>query len=114
MGEFYISKTNPSKDYADRYRNCNILTDVETGETLLSTREIQDTYATSSDIYHRIDSHELNRLDKLAYEYYKNPSMWWVIAEANNIFDPFSDIPSGTLLRIPSVTNLYGNNGVLL
>lgn len=114
MSEYYLEKVNPSKDYSDRYKNCKILTDVNTGEVLLSTREIKDTYATAKDTYHRVESHELNRLDILAQMYYQNPSMWWVIAEANNIFDPFEELIPGTLLRIPSTTTLYGNKGVLL
>lgn len=114
MSEFYESKMNTSKVYSDRYRNCKILTDKETGEVLLSTREIKDIFETPTDTYHRIESHELNRLDLLAYKYYQNPLLWWVIAQANNIFDPFSEISVGTLIRIPSIESLYGNNGILL
>lgn len=40
------------------------------------------------------------RLDQLAARYYGDPSLWRVIAAANNIADP-SAIPAGTLLRIP-------------
>lgn len=114
MSEFYVEKLNTSRDYSDRYKNCKVLTDLATGEVLLSTREIRDAYASSKDTYHRIQDHELNRLDILAQKYYQNPSMWWVIAEANNIFDPFAEILPGTLLRIPSITYLYGNDGRLL
>lgn len=114
MAEFYESKLNNSRDRADRYRNCSILKDNETGESILSTREIPDIYTSSEDIYHRVESNENHRLDLIAYKHYKNPNLWWVIAQANNIFDPFQDLEVGTLLRIPNITRLYGNNGILL
>jgi hypothetical protein len=43
------------------------------------------------------------RLDTLAYKYYKAPSFWWVIAEYNPEIKDFTNIPSGTILRIPNV-----------
>jgi len=43
-----------------------------------------------------------DRLDSIAKEYLGDASLWWVIADANNIHDaPFS-LPDGTVLRIPS------------
>jgi len=42
-----------------------------------------------------------DRLDTLANQFYDNPSLWWIIASANNIHDaPFS-LPDGTVLRLP-------------
>lgn len=112
--EFYTEKRNPSKTSEDRYKNCTILEDADTGISILSTREIQDIPVTSDDTYHRVRSHESSRLDIIAHTYYKNPLLWWVIAQANNIHDPFTAIAPGTLLRIPSIYSLYGNNGILL
>jgi len=42
------------------------------------------------------------RLDQLATKYYKNPLYWWLIAEFNSSVD-LTNIPAGTILRIPSV-----------
>lgn len=43
------------------------------------------------------------RLDQLAYKYYKRPGLWWLIMDHNpEIKNPFSITP-GTLLRIPRV-----------
>ena len=42
-----------------------------------------------------------DRLDTLAYEYYEDPSLWWIIAAANNIHDAPLGFPEGTVLRIP-------------
>ena len=113
-GSFYNEIRNNSRDNTDRYRSCKLLEDKETGEVLLSTREIVDIPVKSDDIYHRVKSHETSRLDVLAHKYYKNPLLWWVIAQANNITDPMKLLNPGDILRIPSIESLYGTNGILL
>lgn len=40
------------------------------------------------------------RLDTLAARYYGDEELWWVIAMANRIADPFALTP-GTRLRVP-------------
>jgi hypothetical protein len=42
-----------------------------------------------------------DRLDTLAYEYYEDASLWWIIAAANNIHDAPMGLKDGTILRIP-------------
>ena len=44
------------------------------------------------------------RLDTLAHQYYGDPGMWWVIAQANNITRGTIFVPPGTQLRIPQDT----------
>ena len=47
-----------------------------------------------------------DRYDILASQYYKDSSLWWIIASANNSFNG-SLIPlAGTQLRIPADKNL--------
>jgi len=53
-----------------------------------------------------------DRLDLLAYQYYKDATLWWVIAMANNNITKGALYPTpGTQLRIPTdlnaVLNLY-------
>jgi hypothetical protein len=55
---------------------------------------------TDNDIY--IITEQGDRLDILANKYYKNPSMWWIIASANNINDANFFVQPGTQLRIPA------------
>ena len=104
-----------SKDVrrSNRYRKCLILKDLETGDTLLSTRCIPTITETPQDTVHTVKYNEVCRLDLLAYNYYNNALLWWVIAEANNIVDPFIEIKEGTQLRIPSIEGLYAEGGVL-
>lgn len=42
-----------------------------------------------------------DRLDTLAYQYYNDSSLWWIIASANNIHDAVFGFEDGTILRIP-------------
>jgi len=53
------------------------------------------------DIY--IITQDGDRLDLLANTYYKDSSLWWYIAKANNL--KVMNIPTGTSLRIPGSTN---------
>ena len=53
-----------------------------------------------------------DRLDNLAYSYYRDSTLWWVISMANNNVTKGSLFPEpGTQLRIPtnvnSVVSLY-------
>ena len=43
------------------------------------------------------------RLDQIAYKYYKKAALWWLIPEFNPELDDFTNIPAGTKLRIPNV-----------
>lgn len=56
-----------------------------------------------NDIY--IYSKVGDRLDNLAYKYYEDQSLWWVIAKANNIGKGSWLVEPGLLLRIPSVSS---------
>lgn len=57
----------------------------------------------ASDVY--IYARRGDRLDNLAYRYYNDQSLWWVIAKANNIGKGTWSVEPGALLRIPSITS---------
>lgn len=114
MEEFYDEIKQKNRDASDRYKNCAILKDKDTGEVLISTRDIESIPKNVLDIYHTITIDEEFRLDILADRYYNNPLMWWVIAQANDIYDPLSRPKSGEIIRIPNVATLYSSGGVLL
>lgn len=55
-----------------------------------------------------------DRLDLLAYQYYRDVNLWWIISVANNNITKGSLFPApGTQLRIPtnvnSVTRLFND-----
>jgi len=49
------------------------------------------------------DKRYYERLDLISYEVYKDPSLWWIIAERNKIKNPYGDITLGTELKIPDL-----------
>jgi len=52
-----------------------------------------------------IISNETDYLDTLAYTYYGDPTLWWVIALANNLGKGRMSVPPGLQLRIPANIN---------
>ena len=52
-----------------------------------------------SDIYVRTTAGD--RVELVAYQFYGNVNLWWVIAEANAVGKGNFALPVGTLLRIP-------------
>ncbi len=51
-----------------------------------------------------------DRLDSLAYSYYNDSTLWWVISMANNnVNKGFMTVPPGTQLRIPTDLNTVLN-----
>jgi hypothetical protein len=62
----------------------------------------------NNDIY--IVTNETDSLDNLSFKYYKNPTLWWIIAQANNIGKGKMAVPGGLQLRIPlNITSIINN-----
>lgn len=57
----------------------------------------------NADIY--IVTNETMYLDSLAHTYYKDVSLWWIIAAANNLGKGRLSVPAGIQIRIPA--NVY-------
>jgi hypothetical protein len=53
----------------------------------------------NNDLY--IITNESMKMDSLAFKYYKDPTLWWVIAQANNIGNGRLSVESGKQIRIP-------------
>lgn len=94
-----------------RYKKTDILKDSEGVEFLESWRNIKISL-NENDRFHQVGPGEKNRIDIIAYNYYDNTTLWWVIALANNIDNPF-ELKVGEVLRIPTLNSLYGFKGVL-
>ena len=54
-----------------------------------------------SDMFHVVTDADCRRIDLIAWKYYRDVSLWWIIAEFNSISNPL-EIPIGTTLRIPT------------
>jgi|TARA_B110000977_G_C10669257_1_gene334999 hypothetical protein len=60
------------------------------------------------DIY--IVTQDGDRLDTIAYQFYEDASLWWLVASANNVHDAPFALKSGTELRIPmNYTEIINN-----
>ncbi len=57
---------------------------------------------TGDDKYTEVKPGEVGRLDLISLRVYRTESLWWVIAFANDIIDPFEEVVSGLKLRYPT------------
>lgn len=114
MSEFYDEQKRVRPSQFDKYKNCKILIDKDTKDMLLETRDIDKIKLDPNDMYHTVDANEVSRLDLIAYKYYGNPLLWWVIAQANDIYDPLVYPKSGDIIRIPALSKMYDKDGILL
>jgi hypothetical protein len=74
-----------SKYFGETYKSVNIYPDIEPTE--------QDFYVITV---------MGDRLDLLAYDFYGDPSLWWIIASANALPGDSLFPPIGAQLRIPA------------
>ena len=58
-----------------------------------------------TDIY--IHTREGDRLDNLAYFYYKDVKLWWIIAQVNHIGKGTMHLPPATLIRVPTIDRVF-------
>lgn len=86
-----------------------------TGSTYYQTNLYPQIKPTNTDYY--IITTVGDRLDLLAYDFYQDSSLWWIIASANALPGDSIYAPIGVQLRIPiniqNILNTYNliNNG---
>ena len=94
----------------ERYNNTDILTTEYTNRPYYKGKFYPNVPLSESDVY--VITTVGDRLDNLAYSYYRDSTLWWIIAMANNNTTKGALYPKpGTQLRIPTdinnVLNLY-------
>ena len=60
------------------------------------------------DIAYVVEKKFVGRIDLIAAVYLNDPKLWWLIAQYNNILDPYSEIVEGLILYIPTKTRADG------
>jgi hypothetical protein len=60
----------------------------------------------NSDIAYAVENFYEGRLDLIANVFYNESRYWWVIAQYNNILDPFNETTAGRILLIPTKERL--------
>lgn len=84
---------------ANRYQHSKVLR-TEQGRRYFSTTKYPRIPLSEEDIY--VYTTEGDRFDLLAFQYYKDPTLWWVISVANEELTQGSLIPPiGSQIRIP-------------
>lgn len=84
---------------ATRYDNNEVKTTFD-GKQVYRSKIYPNIPLRDDDVY--VVTETGDRLDTLAYQYYKDQTLWWIIAAANNIHDAPLGLRDGTILRIPS------------
>jgi phage tail protein X len=83
---------------ASRYQNSETKV-TNDGRTVYRSRIYPSIPLRDDDMY--VATETGDRLDTLAYQYYRDASLWWIIASANNLHDAPFGLKDGTILRIP-------------
>lgn len=86
-------------DATSRYNYAELITDAA-GVDFYGTRRPVRIKGTADDALHRVTDADRKRIDLIAYKYYGDVRLWWVIAEANGIGNPL-ELQPGAMLRIP-------------
>lgn len=82
-----------------RYKDVKINVDKNTKDRVYKPTLYPNISIEDSDIF--IMTKFGDRLDLLAYKYYGDTTLWWVIAKANDITDGDFSLKPATELRIP-------------
>jgi hypothetical protein len=100
---------------ASRYQNIPITKLNATGSLYYQTNIYPTIQPTNTDYY--VITTIGDRLDLIAYDFYQDSSLWWIIASANALPGDSIYTPIGIQLRIPTdiqtILNTYNlqNNG---
>lgn len=71
--------------------------------------KIQEILRSRSAVYYNYNVKDGERPDIIAYKYYGNASLDWIILLTNNIIDPFYDWPLGNLAFEKFIKSKYGS-----
>lgn len=83
---------------ANRYRNITPYKRKD-GRRVYKSKVYPNIPKSDQDIY--IMTQEGDRLDTIAFQFYGDSTLWWIIATANNIHDAPIGIEPGLTLRVP-------------
>lgn len=77
-----------------------------TTDAALNWWEKREVLPDPSDLVYALEEKYVGRTDLLAYAFYGDPHLWWVIPQFNNILDPDAELVQGKVLLIPSLEKI--------
>lgn len=86
-----------------RYRNAPII--VQGQDTYFGPRPTYDASPRSDDRYY--DVLPGDNFQRIAYRMLGDSRLWWVVADFNDIMDPFVELEPGSTVRVPSASRLW-------
>ena len=87
----------------NRYETASAIKD-SNEKRKLSTIITPTPEANTADVY--IQTRSIERLDLLAYKFYNDQTLWYIIAAANGLGKGTLRVPKNTKLRIPSISDI--------
>lgn len=69
-------------------------------------RDFNDFIKNRDMLKHIVTKHEEGRPDFISFHLYGNVYLWWVVLQVNKIMDPFTELLSGTELRLPMLLDV--------
>jgi len=78
----------------------------DTTFTYMPTRRFVKPAQNPAQTFYTLNKGDEGRLDLIAYRFYKNVDLWWVIAQANGISNPRRAL-AGTVLVIPPIEQIF-------
>lgn len=60
----------------------------------------------STDVFYTIEKKFEGRADLIAFAFYGDDSLWWLVCQYNSILNPIDEIVEGIILRIPNPSRI--------
>jgi len=60
-----------------------------------------------SDLIYYVENAYEHRIDLISEAFYGDGRYWWVIAQFNDLIDPYSEVVAGRLLVLPTQSRLF-------
>jgi hypothetical protein len=86
----------------NRYTNGTVTFSRDNTKFLVLRKSLDLQFAVD-DVFVTLTQDLIKRPDIVSFKAYGTPDLWWVIAEYNNISDPFFDFKINQIIRIPNI-----------
>lgn len=105
----FIELTNIKLPITSRLRMFNILEspDGDKEMNIFRSYTLHDDVKNNDNYFIMVLIEEEDWLDNIAAKYYDSPYLWWVVALANDMNNPFEDLKVGQKLKILKPEFLY-------